>query len=100
MYPEAGNYKGEVKIITSNSDFSVESKKEDKATNGDSTDNYSISGSFAIGEKSSVATVEIPEDAGNSHIHVILEVRDNNSIVSMYDYRRVVINIQKPSNEK
>ena len=35
----------------------------------------------------------IPEDAKGKQIHFILEIRDNNKIVSMYDYRRIVINV-------
>ena len=36
--------------------------------------------------------ISIPEDAINKQIHVILEVSDNNPIVSLFDYRRIVIN--------
>ncbi|MFO7901951.1 MAG: nucleoside hydrolase-like domain-containing protein [Planctomycetota bacterium] len=37
-----------------------------------------------------VTGLTIPEDAGGSEIHVILEVQDRNQIV-LYDYRRIVI---------
>jgi len=37
--------------------------------------------------------ITIPDDALNSQIHVILEVQDDNDIVTMYDYRRVVIDV-------
>ncbi|MDN5210760.1 DUF1593 domain-containing protein [Fulvivirgaceae bacterium BMA12] len=39
------------------------------------------------------ASVIIPKDAKDKQLHVILEVRDNNKIVSMYDYRRLVIEV-------
>lgn len=35
----------------------------------------------------------IPEDAGDKEIHLILEVQDNNPIASMYDYRRIILNV-------
>lgn len=37
------------------------------------------------------ATLTVPQDAAGSEIHVILEVIDDNPIVSLHDYRRVVI---------
>jgi len=37
--------------------------------------------------------LKIPNDALNSEIHVVLEVQDENDIVSLYDYRRVVIDV-------
>jgi hypothetical protein len=36
----------------------------------------------------------IPEDAKGKQIHFILEIHDNNKIASMYDYRRIVINVE------
>jgi len=36
-------------------------------------------------------TFSVPEDATGSEMHVILEVIDDNPIVSLHDYRRVVI---------
>lgn len=40
-------------------------------------------------------TVAIPEDANGREIHVILEVVDDNKIVSLHDYRRVVISVER-----
>jgi hypothetical protein len=37
----------------------------------------------------------IPEDAICREIHVILEVIDDNAIVPMYDYRRIVISVER-----
>jgi hypothetical protein len=42
--------------------------------------------------KSSV--VSIPKDASGTEVHVILEVKDLSSIVSLWDYRRVVFRVQ------
>ncbi len=39
-------------------------------------------------------TVDIPEDAADSEIHVILTVYDDSEIVSLYDYRRIVIRVE------
>ena len=36
----------------------------------------------------------IPKDASEKEIHLILEVKDKNSIASMYDYRRIIITVQ------
>jgi hypothetical protein len=36
--------------------------------------------------------VEVPDDANGKQIHIILEVKDNNEIISLYDFRRIVIN--------
>jgi hypothetical protein len=53
------------------------------------------SGSIAIqSPDASVAQVTIPADAGGSQIHVILEVRDNNPLVSLFAYRRIVIDVK------
>jgi hypothetical protein len=41
-----------------------------------------------------VADLVIPKDAGGKQIHVILEVQDKNSIVSLFAYRRVVIDVK------
>jgi len=35
----------------------------------------------------------IPTGAGGRQIHIILEIKDNNPIVSLFDYRRVVIDV-------
>ena len=51
-------------------------------------------GDVEILDAGAIATsVTIPEDAAGSEIHVILEVRDKNPIGSLYDYRRMVINV-------
>lgn len=48
-----------------------------------------------------MAEMFVPEDAAGSTIHVILEVRDDSEIVSMYDYRRVVVTVaDTPSSNK
>lgn len=41
------------------------------------------------------AKVHIPTGAGGKQIHIILEVRDQNPIASLRDYRRVVVDVQK-----
>ena len=40
------------------------------------------------------AKVHIPTGAGGKQIHIILEVRDQNPIASLRDYRRVVIDVE------
>jgi len=40
------------------------------------------------------AMVAIPAGAGGKQIHVILEIKDKNPIASLYDYRRVVIDVE------
>jgi hypothetical protein len=51
----------------------------------------------AIPDDAAVVTaLTIPEDAGGSEIHVILEVQDRSEIVPMYDYRRIVISVIGP----
>jgi hypothetical protein len=37
--------------------------------------------------------VTIPSDAAGKEIHIILEIKDRNIISSMFDYRRIVINV-------
>jgi hypothetical protein len=59
---------------------------------------YKEAGSYpndvAIAEPDAVATtVTVPDDAAGKQIHVILEVRDKNPIGSLYDYRRIVIDV-------
>jgi len=39
------------------------------------------------------AKAYIPTGAGGTQIHIILEVRDNNKIASLYDYRRIVADV-------
>ncbi|MFW6035021.1 MAG: nucleoside hydrolase-like domain-containing protein [Halothermotrichaceae bacterium] len=41
-----------------------------------------------------VANVRIPEDAKNKQIHIILEVTDDNPIVNLTSYRRLVIDVE------
>ncbi len=38
--------------------------------------------------------VTIPKDAAGKQIHIILEVADKNKIASLYDYRRIVIDVE------
>lgn len=40
------------------------------------------------------ATLVIPPDAKGLDFHVILEVKDDNSIVPLYDYRRIVFKVE------
>jgi hypothetical protein len=40
-----------------------------------------------------ISSCVIPKDATGKTIHVILEIKDNNRIASLYDYRRIVINV-------
>ncbi len=39
------------------------------------------------------AILNVPDDAATKQIHLILEVKDTNPIASLFDYRRIVINI-------
>ena len=41
------------------------------------------------------AQVRIPTGAGGSQIHVILELKDKNPNVSLFDYRRIVIDLSE-----
>jgi hypothetical protein len=36
------------------------------------------------------------DDARDSEIHVILEVRDDSRTVPLYDYRRVIVSVGRP----
>ena len=59
---------------------------------------YGEAGTYAgdveIPDADAVGTsVTIPEDAAGTEIHVILEARDKNPIGSLFDYRRMVINV-------
>ena len=36
----------------------------------------------------------VPKDAGGKEIHLVLEVRDENEIANLYDYRRLVIEVE------
>lgn len=42
------------------------------------------------------AAIAIPTDAAGKQIHVILEVKDKSAIAPLYDYRRIVIDVQQP----
>jgi hypothetical protein len=39
------------------------------------------------------ASVRIPTGAAGKQIHVILELRDENPIAALFDYRRIVIDV-------
>lgn len=47
-----------------------------------------------ISPKGQSAEIRVPSGAKGSEIHVIMEVRDLNSIASLYDYKRVVIAVK------
>ncbi|MDB4584468.1 DUF1593 domain-containing protein [Draconibacterium sp.] len=36
----------------------------------------------------------VPQDASGKEIHIILEIKDKNPIGSMYDYRRIVVDVE------
>ena len=46
----------------------------------------------------SKCSVSIPADASGKTIHLILEIKDNNKIASLYDYRRIVIQVSNTNN--
>jgi len=49
---------------------------------------------LTISQDTNAATsLQIPKDAAGREIHVILEVVDDNSIVPLYDYRRIVVTV-------
>jgi hypothetical protein len=45
--------------------------------------------------KQARAAITIPANAAGEQIHVILEVKDNSTIASLYDYRRIVIDVSE-----
>lgn len=45
-------------------------------------------------DKEKVAELVVPQDAAGKQIHVILEVKDLNPIVSMFGFRRIVIDVE------
>ena len=47
-------------------------------------------------ETNPVTQIALPKDAAGKQIHVILQVNDENEIVSLYDYRRIVIDVEQP----
>lgn len=58
-------------------------------------------GPFKIRHSQSPRTsITIPRDAADSQIHIILQVNDNSPIISMYDYRRIVIDVEVPKQKK
>jgi hypothetical protein len=46
------------------------------------------------GNHDAVATFDIPDAAKGKEIHLILEIRDNHPIASLYDYQRVVFSVE------
>lgn len=55
----------------------------------------SYAGKLRISNPSEAKTkVRIPTGAGGSQIHLILEVKDDNKIASLFDYRRIVIEVE------
>ncbi|MBC3758705.1 DUF1593 domain-containing protein [Hyunsoonleella sp. SJ7] len=42
----------------------------------------------------SIIKLNIPEDASGKTIHIILEIKDDSSIASLHDYRRIVITVE------
>jgi hypothetical protein len=54
----------------------------------------SYRGALAVSDPNAKAsTLTVPKDAAGKQIHVSLEVRDENDIVALYDYRRIVIDV-------
>ena len=59
----------------------------------------SYAGTVTIQNNSSPkAKLEIPKDAGDKTIHIILEIHDNGT-PNLYAYRRVIVDLQPLSNE-
>ena len=51
-------------------------------------------GELRVEEPNAISTsITIPADAASCELHVILEVKDLNPIGSLFDYRRLVINV-------
>jgi len=46
------------------------------------------------GAKTAKSSFQLPNDAGGSELHLILEVKDKNAIASLFDYRRVVLRVK------
>lgn len=52
-------------------------------------------GSPVIKNKTNAVTqIAVPNDAAGKQIHLILQINDENEIASLYDYRRIVIDVQ------
>ncbi len=49
---------------------------------------------FVDGSDTAKAVVHVPTGAGGNHIHIILELSDQNPIASLRDYRRLVIDVE------
>lgn len=57
------------------------------------------SGKVIIEKPSEVKTkLYVPSGAAGKQMHLILEVKDNNSIAPLFDYRRIVLNVSKLYN--
>lgn len=61
--------------------------------------NYKESGTYAnkieLDDASSKKLhFTVPKDAAGKEIHIVLEVKDKSKIASMYDYRRIVLNVE------
>ncbi len=53
-------------------------------------------GTIAIsGERESISSIKIPDDASGKQIHVILEVKDQDSDAPLTSYRRIVMDVKK-----
>ena len=53
-------------------------------------------GTVLIREPGSEKTwLTVPSGAGGTQIHIVLEIRDNNPIASLFDYRRIVIDVNE-----
>jgi hypothetical protein len=56
----------------------------------------SYHGKIALDTRQNAKTeLTIPADAAGKQMHVILQVRDRNSIAFLFDYRRVVVDVEK-----
>ena len=42
--------------------------------------------------------IVIPTGAAGTQIHIILEIKDQNKIASLFDYRRIVIDVRNMYN--
>lgn len=51
-------------------------------------------GVFIANDDSALASLYVPENAKNTEMHVILEVKDSNPIASLYDYRRLILRVE------
>ena len=40
-----------------------------------------------------VVALKVPREANAEELHLILEIKDDNPIASMYDYRRIVLRV-------